>query len=176
MTPADLIRDGELAQYHRAEFVSAPHAAVALRAQWDARGAVWLGAWTSTAWPNIVFGALQLDPTRTIVLSAVGDDVVCDLLSWFPDGMLLYTTSLEYALDLKPFGVVHQKQGTTERDALQTAHDERLERMATLCGDPVELGRSLDDLLQRLDPLYARILARAQADAKKQKKPEPTRQ
>lgn len=175
MTGADdLIRDGELAQYYRSAFVADTHAAAGLRDAWLKRGATWLGAWTSTAWPQIVFGALRVDDVRTVVLSAVADEAICDVLTWFGDGMLLYTTSLEYALDLKPFGVVHQKVGTPELEALDAAHGERLERMATLCGDPVRLDDGVDPVLERLDPLYARILAKAQEEAKK--KPGPTKQ
>ena len=170
MTVEPILFDGALAQYREAPFVDAPMAAAELRLAWQGRGAVWAGAWTSSAWPTMRFGALVAGSTRGVILTQVGDEAICDVLTWLADGTLLYTTSLEYPLDLKKHGVVHQPLGQLEIDALLALHDGRLERLETLCGDAQVLDGTVLGLLERLDPLYAMILKTAQ-DEERRKKP-----
>lgn len=172
MSAEAILFEGALAQYREAEFVDAPLAAAELRVAWTGRGATWAGAWTSSAWPTMRFGALVAGGTRAIVLTQVGEEAICDLLTWLGDGTLLYTTSLEHPLDLKKHGVVHQPIGQLDLDRLLATHDGRLERLETLCGDAQALDGTVRGLLERLDPLYAMILKTAQEEERR-KKPAP---
>ena len=161
---------GKLGAYRTASLPQAPHEAAQLLAAAAARGHELLGAYQLDVWADRVLAVHRADDTTLLLIGATSEGGLADRLTWFDDGTLLYTTSLESPLDMSRYGVVHQRVSALDLDAVEAAHHERAERLDALCGGRCPAPADLEAALGRLDTLYFGVLTAAKEEAKRSKR------